>query len=209
MKSAASSVEVWALDRSANVVIETSRPSPASSTSYPMNPSWSAKTSAMPTSTLCMRSSTDPAVIRYSRMTVYMPWLLSVPGARPRAQPTLHPARHDVMRSDAGDVELVGVRFEAGARIEAERRRARVAPHARGALRAGVLDERVEDRGADPAATVLGSGRHPAHAPLAGLAVRADEPDGNELVAVERGDGMHAGRLVRRELLQRLVRPQH
>ena len=48
-----------------------------------------------------------------------------------------------------------------------------------------MLHERLQDLGSGAAAPRLRCGRHPAHPPVAGLALGPDEPDRDQLGAVE------------------------
>ena len=71
-----------------------------------------------------------------------------------------------------------------------------------------VAHERAEHRRAGAAAARVRRRRHAPHPPRAGLALGPDEADGHELLAVEGSERDRAGRLVARQLLERLVRPQ-
>ena len=72
-----------------------------------------------------------------------------------------------------------------------------------------MLHERVEDPGPGATAASFRLGRHPAYAPIAGLALGSDEPDRDQFVAVERAECDGVGRLVRGQFLDGHIRAQH
>ena len=80
----------------------------------------------------------------------------------------------------------------------------RVAPLSR-----RVLHERLQNLGSGSPAARLGPGRHPPDSPVAGLALGSDEPDRDQLVAVESAERDGVARLVLGELLDRQVGAQH
>jgi hypothetical protein len=73
----------------------------------------------------------------------------------------------------------------------------------------GVLEQRIEHRGARAPAASGRSCRHAPDAPTARLSVGRDQPDRHELVRVERAHRECVRGLARGDLLERFVRSQH
>ena len=75
------------------------------------------------------------------------------------------------VRPEPGLVERPGLDGEARALVQRDRADPRVAPHARRAVRDGVLDARRDEACADALPAAVGPGRHPADAPVARVRV--------------------------------------
>src|SRR5512141_1438199 len=75
---------------------------------------------------------------------------------------------HEVVRADAGQLELGPLHGEAQPLVEARGRRARVAPQPGAALTRRVIDAGLEQGRAVAPALVRGEHRHAAQAPLGG-----------------------------------------
>ncbi|MGD1050767.1 MAG: hypothetical protein ABR947_06810 [Solirubrobacteraceae bacterium] len=112
------------------------------------------------------------------------------------------------MGPDRGQFEALRDDAQAGPLIERLGGQAGVAPDARGALCGCVRDQRVQHGGPGTPAARRRHGRHAADPPGARLAVGRDEADRDQLTRLEGTDGEGVRRLVRRQLLERLVRAQ-
>src|SRR5437879_1580882 len=119
------------------------------------------------------------------------------------------------MRPDLGKHELRATLDEPELLVEPDRARPRLAPRELAALLSCMIETRRQERGAEPAAALLGESRHASHAPRAlGRIAReplgddrgdADERSLDEGAGVEARGGVVAGE---DELVRLLVRAQ-
>src|SRR4051794_41102414 len=117
-------------------------------------------------------------------------------------------ALHHEVGADVRRLELVRGHDKARPLVEGACGRPGVAPHARGALVAGVGDKRLQHRSSGALTARFRHRRHSADAPGSGLALGHDESNRYKWPAREGADRERANGLVCRELFERLVRAQ-
>jgi hypothetical protein len=116
---------------------------------------------------------------------------------------------HHKVRTDAGELELLGHDAEAGTLVEGPGGATCVAPHPQGAGGDGALKESVEHRRASSFAARSGGRRHAAHAPGTRLTVGSYQSDGDQRTVREETDRKRIRGLVCRKALDRFVAPQN